>query len=256
MTRMPPYPGTSGRRDWRGALDAVRRLMRDPDDTRQVFRIMRALNTGNAPANYARLIASSAGGRIAYEHAELAALLADPAAMARHAPGTVGAAYRDFLATTGYTADGLVAVSEADHADVWGAEHPYGWMGRRIRDLHDLWHVLTGYQADDPLGEAALVAFSFAQVGGLGWALIAVAAAIKSLAVTRSSLFARAVWEGYRHGRAAAWLVAEDPRTLLDEPLAAARARLGIREPHAYRRARRELGAAIDSFGGARGAAA
>ncbi|MGK6323371.1 Coq4 family protein [Sphingomonas sp. DT-51] len=253
---MPPYPGTSGRRDWPAALDAVRRLMRDADDTRQVFRIMRALNVGNAPANYARLIASAEGGRLAYDRVELSELLSDRAAVERFAPGTVGAAYRDFLATTGYTADGLVAVSESEHESAWGALHPYGWMGRRIRDLHDLWHVLTGYETDDPLGEAALVAFSFAQVGGLGWALIAAAAAAKSFVVARNGLFARAVWEGYRHGRSAAWLVGEDPVALLDEPLDRARARLGIREPRAYRHARRELGAMIDSFGGTERAAA
>ncbi|MGL1788664.1 Coq4 family protein, partial [Vibrio parahaemolyticus] len=63
--------------------------------------------------------------------------------------------------------------------------HPYVWFGRRIRDAHDIWHTLTGYQADEPLGEAALVAFSFAQVGGLGWAWIAAAASIKSLFVFR-----------------------------------------------------------------------
>jgi ubiquinone biosynthesis protein COQ4 len=256
VTRLPPFPGINGGRDWRAAIDAVRRLIRDADDTRQVFRIMRALNTGTAPANYARLLASVAGGQIAYERDEFAAILSDHAVIDLYAPGTVGAAYRDFLASTGYSADGLVAVSEADHADAWGAVHPYGWMDRRIRDLHDIWHVLTGYKADDPLGEAALVAFSYAQVGGLGWALIALAASLKSLTVTRNSLFARAVWEGYRHGRAAIWLLGEDLRTLLDEPIAAARTRLGIREPHAYHRASRELGATMDMFGGARRASA
>ena len=46
------------------------------------------------------------------------------------------------------------------------------------------------------MGEAALVAFSYAQVGGLGWAFIGGAAALKSLQVTRGTLFAKAVWEG------------------------------------------------------------
>lgn len=100
-----------------------------------------------------------------------------------------------------------------------------------MRDTHDIWHVLTGYQADESLGEACLVAFSYAQVGGLGWALIGGAAALKSLQVTRGTLFARAVWEGYRHGRAAAWISGEDYEVLLAEPLEAARARLGIATP-------------------------
>ncbi|WP_288457939.1 Coq4 family protein [uncultured Sphingomonas sp.] len=247
MATLPPLPGTSGRRDWRTAFDAVRRLMADADDTTQVFRIMRALNVGNAPQNYARLIATEEGGRIAYERVELAQRFSDPAFVASFAPGTVGAAYRQFLESTGYSADGLVEVSKLEGDPEW-VDHPYTWMGRRIRDTHDIWHVLTGYQADEPMGEAALVAFSFAQVGGLGWALIGTAAALKSLNVAKNTLFAKAVWEGYRHGRAAQWLQGEDYLTLMHEPIDAARARLGIREPVLYRRAQRELGPAMADF--------
>ena len=194
MAKLPPYPGTTGRRDWRTAFDAIGKLLKNGDDTVQVFRIMRALNVGNAPMNYARLIATQDGGRIAYERIELAERLSDPAYVAQFAPGTVGAAYREFLATTGYSADGLAGVAGAVYRN--DLAHPYAWFGRRVRDVHDLWHVLTGYKADESLGEAALVAFSFAQVGGLGWALIAAAAALKSIRVTGNRLFARAVWEG------------------------------------------------------------
>lgn len=247
MATLPPFPGTTGRRDWRTALDAIRKLLANGDDTRQVFRIMRALNVGNAPMNYARLIATEEGGRIAYDRVELARRFADPAFVASFAPGTVGAAYHAFLETTGYSADGLVEVSKLQ-PDEDEMAHPYAWFGRRVRDTHDIWHVLTGYQADESLGEACLVAFSFAQVGGLGWALIAAAAALKSLKVTGNRLFARAVWEGYRHGRAAKWISGEDYLQLLHEPIDAARARLRIAEPTAYLRAQRELGPELASY--------
>jgi ubiquinone biosynthesis protein COQ4 len=117
-----------------------------------------------------------------------------------------------------------------------------------VRDTHDIWHVLTGYKADEHLGEACLVAFSYAQVGGLGWALIASAASLKSLRETKGTLFAKAVWEGYRHGRAARWISGEDYLTLLHEPIEAARRRLGIREPVLYRRAQAELGEELASY--------
>ena len=247
MPHLPPFPGTTGRRDWRTATDAIRKLLANGDDTTQVFRIMRALNVGNAPMNYARLIASEEGGRIAYDRVELAQRFSDPAFVASFAPGTVGAAYRHFLETTGYSADGLVEVSR-EKPDEQDMLHPYAWFGRRVRDTHDIWHVLTGYQADESLGEACLVAFSYAQVGGLGWAFIASAAALKSLKVTGNRLFARAVWEGYRHGKAAKWVSGEDYLQLLHEPLDAARARLGIREPVAYRHAQRELGPELASY--------
>ena len=97
MAKLPPFPGTTGRRDWRTAFDAIRKLLANGDDTTQVFRIMKALNVGNAPMNYARLIATEEGGRLAYNRVELTERFGDAAWVAQFAPGTVGAAYREFL---------------------------------------------------------------------------------------------------------------------------------------------------------------
>ena len=192
-----PVPGTATQRDWKGAFVALRRLLANGDDTVQVFRIMRALNANNGARNYHRLLATPGGGRIAFRRTELAQLFSRPDYIAGFRPGTVGAVYRDFLNRTGYSAMGLAEVSNADNVP-HDAEHPYAWFGRRERDVHDIWHVLTGYQADEPLGEACLVAFSYAQTKGLGWAAIAVGAALKAKRVTGSWDFARAVIEGNR----------------------------------------------------------
>ncbi|HEY1838246.1 MAG TPA: Coq4 family protein [Rhizomicrobium sp.] len=233
---------TTTRKDWRGALRAVRILLANPDDTVQVFRIMAALNSGTSVKNYHRLIATPEGGRLAYRREELVTRLTNRAWLAQFAAGTVGAAYRAFLERTGFSADGLESVSKEVHPER-DEEHPYAWMGRRERDLHDIWHVLTGYRAEDPLGELCLVAFSYAQNKGLGWAFIAVAGALKSFGETNGKAVRRAIHEGYRHGRAAKWLHAEDIATLFAEPLDAARKRLNIAKPVAYERAQRELGA-------------
>ena len=246
MAKLPPFPGTTGRRDWKTAVGAIQKLLANGDDTTQVFRIMRALNVGAGPKGYARLIATAEGGRMATEQVELAARLSDRAWIDGFAPGTVGAAYRHFLDTTGYSADGLVEVSRINQLE--DMRHPYAWYGRRTRDVHDLWHVLTGYKADESLGEAALVAFSYAQLGGLGWAFIASAASMKSLSVTGNRLFAAAVWEGYRHGKKAKWLVGEDYEKLMAEPLGAARRRLNILEPKAYKHAQQVLGPELASY--------
>ncbi|WEK44720.1 MAG: Coq4 family protein [Candidatus Sphingomonas colombiensis] len=244
---LPPLPGTTGRRDWRTAFNAIRKLLANGDDTVQVFRIMRSLNVGATETGYARLIATEQGGRIAYDQVELAQVFSQPGFASQFAPGTIGAAYRDFLESTGYSADGLADVSREglNNEDM---PHPYAWFGRRVRDTHDIWHVLTGYKADESLGEAALVAFSYAQVGGLGWAFIGAAASLKSLRVTKGTLFSKAVWEGYRNGRAAKWISGEDYMTLLHEPIDAARERLGIRVPTAYLKAQRELGPEMASY--------
>lgn len=237
-----PVPGTNTRRDWKGALTALRKLLRDGNDTVQVFRIMRALNANNSAINYHRLLRTPGGGRIAYRRTELAELFSNPDYIASFRPGTVGAAYRDFLNRTGYSAKGLAEVSMADDVP-HEAEHPYAWFGRRERDIHDVWHVLTGYQADEPLGEACLVAFSYAQTKGLGWAAIAVGASFKARRVTGSWLFGRAVIEGYRHGKRAAWLSGEDYEQLMHEPIDRARQRLRIADPVRYREAQAALAA-------------
>ena len=220
------------RRDLPTAFQAIRKLLADGNDTEQVFRIMRALNGPSMPRNYSRLLSTPEGRRMAYQRIELAEKLCDPAYIASFAPGTVGAAYRNFLEATGYSADGLAKVSNLNQEPI--VEDAYMWFGRRTRDIHDIWHVLTGYRADESLGEAALVAFSYAQTSGKGWAFIAVAASLKSWRVTRSLAFARAVVEGYRLGRRASWLLGEDYEALLNEPINAARERLGISQPVRY----------------------
>jgi ubiquinone biosynthesis protein COQ4 len=233
-------PGLPMKREWGTALAALRRLLANGDDTHQVFRIMRALNGDVTQRNYRKLLTVPGGGQLAYRRLELAQRLTDRAWVDGFAPGTVGAAYRDFLDSTGYSADGLVEISmeEFQNAEI---EHPYTWMGRRERDIHDIWHVITGYKASEHLGEACLVAFSYAQTGGLGWAFIGLGAALKSLRVTGETAFLKAVIEGYRHGKRAAWLHGEDYELLLAEPLDSVRRRLRIGEPVKYRFAQARL---------------
>lgn len=214
--------GVATKLEWGRALAALRKLLADGEDTVQVFEIMRALNGRANVRNYRRLLTTHEGGRIAYEHVELADRLMDEAWLDALPDGSVGAAYRAFVRAERLSADGLAKVSRQRLSQIEQA-HPYAWFGRRTRDVHDVWHVLTGY-GRDPLGEACLVAFSYAQTQGLGWALIAAGAAWRA----RSLKVARAIWQGYRRGRASAWLLAEDYEALLREPLDAARRRLRI----------------------------
>ena len=109
--------------------------------------------------------------------------------------------------------------------------HPIAWMARRTRDVHDVWHVLSGYGRDG-LGEACLVAFSYPQTRSLGWALIALGA----ISRTRGGRYpyAKAIWQGYQRGKKARWLLGEDYEALFAEPLDQARRRLGITPPTVY----------------------
>jgi len=231
------------RKDWAEAFRAMRLLLADPKDTLQVFRVMKALNGGTSARNYQRMLGTVEGGRIAYKREELVAKLTNREWLSQFAPGTVGAAYRAFLERTGFSADGLEAIN-MEVREGREEAHPHAWFGRRERDVHDIWHTLTGYRADDPLGELCLVAFSYAQNKGLGWAFIAVMGSLKSLREPHSAAVWRAVWEGYRNGRNAHWLHNEDIDALFSEPLEDARKRLNIPRPVAYERAQELVGEA------------
>ena len=218
------------RRQWGVALRALRRLLSDKEDTGQVFEIMAALNGNATQRNYRRLLATRTGGRLAYERVELAERLMDDAWLDSFAAGTVGAAYREFVRSENLSADGLVEVSR-NRMSLLEQQHPHAWFGRRNRDAHDLWHILSGYHRDG-LGETCLVAFSYAQLRSLGWALIAVGAALRSRGSTQP--YVRAIWQGYQRGKAAKWLPGEDYEQLMAEPLEAARRRLNITPPTIY----------------------
>jgi ubiquinone biosynthesis protein COQ4 len=226
-------PLAAPRLDLLRALHALRALLRDKEDTAKVFEIMRALNGGATVKGYHRLLRTPEGSTLAAARTEMAPILDDDATMAQFAPGTVGASYFAWKRAEGLSAEGLAEVSRSvNGAAKPGDDNPYAWFGRRTRDIHDLWHVLSGYGRDG-LGEASLVAFSFAQTGGLGWGFIAMGATVQAL--KRGEFGAiRAIIEGWRRGRHAAWLQGQDYRHVLGEDLEAARQRLRIRPARAY----------------------
>jgi ubiquinone biosynthesis protein COQ4 len=214
------------------ALRAFRKLVADKEDTAQVFEIMRALSGRSLARGYNHMLKTQEGGRQAYLAEELAHKLDDPVWLARFEPGTVGAIYRAFREVRGFTAEGL-----ADEARKIGpqidAQHPVVWYSRRIRDVHDIWHVLTGYETD-ALGEACVVAFSYAQTRNLGFAFIGWGAAREIQREVRSVPARRAVWQAYRNGKAARWLPGLDYEALFAQPLDVARKRLNIRPASVY----------------------
>ena len=214
------------------AFRAFRKLVRNKEDTAQVFEIMRALSGRSISRGYTRMLRTMEGGRQAFLREELAHKLDDPVWLARFGPGTVGAAYRDFREARGFTAEGL-ADEARKVAPLVDAQHPVIWYSRRIRDIHDVWHVLTGY-GTDALGEACVVSFSYAQTRNLGFAFIGWGAAREIQREARSVPARRAVLQAWRNGRAARWLPGLDYEALFEQPLEAARARLNIRSASVY----------------------
>lgn len=215
------------------AARALGKLIADKEDTAQVFEIMRALSGDSVLKGYQRLLSTPQGGRIAYEREEFCQRLSDTDWLNTFGPGTVGEAYRAFIAPRGLSAEGLAAESRKTAEGEIDAPHPFAWYGRRMRDVHDVWHVLTGYGTDG-LGEACVVAFSYSQTKSLGFALIAHAGAHQYEKIGNGHPYRRAVMEAFRNGKSAAWLPEVDYVALFGENLEAARARLGVKRPVTY----------------------
>jgi ubiquinone biosynthesis protein COQ4 len=207
----------------------------DKDDTEQVFEIMNALAGRSVDWGYAKLLNSSEGGVQAYRRLELADRLQDREWLKTMPAGSVGAAYLDFIVSQDFSAYGLAEESRKVTDSEIEAAHPRAWYGRRLRDVHDIWHVLTGYHTD-ALGEACVVAFSLPQTRSSGFGLIAAAIAVQFARARTGYPCARAVFQAWRDGRRAAWLPGQDYEALLAEPLDQARLRLRIRRPDIYER--------------------
>lgn len=218
--------------DFAAAGRAIARLLNNKEDTKAVFEIMQALSGRAIPKSYHRLLSSVEGGKIALQAEELQPLLDDHTTLARLPVNSVGRAYLAFVQGRDISAIGLAQESRKTGSQI-DAAHPYAWYARRMRDVHDIWHVLTGYETD-AMGEACVVAFSYAQTKSSGFALIAVAGARELQRHIPNHRVMRAVWQAYVAGRRAAWLPVQDYPALLHEPLSDARQRLNIFAPTLY----------------------
>lgn len=215
------------------ALKALRKLIADKDDTEQVFEIMNALAGRSIQWGYQRLLETPYGGREAYRRLELADVLQDRDYLRALPEGSLGRAYLDFVEAQDFSAYGLADESrKAANADIEAA-HPHAWFARRLRDVHDVWHVLTGYGAN-ALGEGCLVAFSLPQTRSKGFGVIAAAVAIQFARARTGHPCARAIWQAWRDGRKAEWLPGQDYKLLLELPLEEARCRLKVPQPYLY----------------------
>ncbi len=215
------------------AARALGRLIQDPEQTEQVFVVMRSLTGDALTRGHARFAATAVGRHVLTNATDLLTVLNDRAALAQLPDGSLGRAYLDFVTRAGITADGLVAASDVNAAEYAALDPSEAIYARRLRDMHDLWHVVTGF-ATQPFGEVCVVAFSYAQTQNLGFAVIALIGALKIARESAQSGVLRAAWQAYRIGRRAAWMPGVDWEGALAKPLATVRAELRLSPPTRY----------------------
>ena len=217
------------------ALHAIRALIANPDDTAKVFDIIDALSGNAGERTFQRFVRTPEGQRILGEQRNLLATLDDHESLMRLPAGTLGRISAEFVEREQITGQGLADASMTAERRERTLDPDRELFYARLRDMHDLWHVATGYNRD-LLGEAALLSFSYAQTRNRGVGFIV---AVAWMRAKGDFAYARPlIVEGYRRGKRAAWLPAQDWEWLLTQPLAAVRERLGLGDPPAYEQQR------------------
>jgi len=214
------------------ALRAMRTLLADPDDTAQVFHIIRALTGSSFERLYQRVLLHPTGRIVLNEKRDILPVLQDRDTLRALPEGTLGREYARFLDRERLSAEGLVDASNETEDDPVFLDDRARVLSSRLRDTHDLWHVVTGYQRD-LFGEHALLAFTYAQTLNHGIGFIVLMAAIRRWRDGQREVIPLAR-EGFRRGRHAESLVAADWEGLLTRPLSEVRDLLKVEDPSAY----------------------
>jgi ubiquinone biosynthesis protein COQ4 len=225
MTAISANPRNSTRLRPLKAMRAFR-VLQATGDTRQVFVILRAMR-GKALINTFRRFAQSAlGKKVLAERRDLLPALADREGLRSLPQDSLGRAYLAFMEEEQLSAEGLVQASESWEDDPMPPD--IDLFRARMRELHDVSHVVTGY-GRDPLGELCLLAFTYRQFGNLGRLLIVAMAWSQIPKPGRAAVF-----EAWRNGKSCAWLGDQDWEALLARPLDEVRRSLSLSLPRRY----------------------
>ena len=223
------------------SYQALRRA-RATGDPRIVLGFMRPFHTREFERTFLRVLANPVGRRLLDEERSLLPVLADLESLQALSEGSLGREYARFMETeelsiTDFAEASLASMNELDYRDrrAWT-------LAQRLRDMHDLIHVVAGY-GRDLLGEMAVLSFSSGgRKHGMNYRLVF----ILRLAQWR---FARAgrpdaagvLRSATERGARAAFLPAVEWERLLPLPLSLVREELGISPPPAYEPIRYDL---------------
>lgn len=190
-TRMPsPWTRT------KQALSALGVLMKDHTRLDQVLVFTQAVNLGRLKNAADRIEAMPEGAALLREQPRIDREHVDFDALRRLADGTLGREYMRFLDDNGITPDVFAELPEVGDERV-------AFMMLRMRQTHDLWHVLTGYAPDVP-GELRLQAFTFAQTGAPSALALTVFGTVR-WTFAKKGHYGK-VMEAFRRGRATKFL--------------------------------------------------
>ncbi len=216
------------------AIHHMRKLIADKESTEQFFHMMEALNGASLMRRFDDFLGSANGKKRFQDRRYLPPILDDHSWIETLPENSLGKAYMRFMKREKLSAQGLVEESDKFRQNAKSYKDDFDWYSKRLRDTHDLFHILTGY-GRDPLGEACLLGFTHPQHKARGFLIVGFMAAFE---VKQRSPKGTKVWscfrEGRQNGKLADVIAEHDLIALMHRPLEEARAHLNIAQPKAY----------------------
>jgi len=207
------------------AMRAIRVLLAN-GDTRQIFVILRAMRGRAMIKAFRRFAQSPVGRTVLAERRDIYPVLTNREGLRALPEASLGRTYLAFMESEDLSAQALVQASESWEGDPLPADMDL--FRTRMRELHDVSHVVTGY-GRDPLVELCLLTHAYRQQGNLGRLMIVTMAWGRLPKAAR-----RAVFEAWRNGKTCFWLADQDWEALLARPLDEVRRALSVETPRRY----------------------
>jgi ubiquinone biosynthesis protein COQ4 len=190
-----------------------------------------------------RFLAAAEGRRLIAAGTSLPDALSDHEALRQMAQGSLGRKFLSFSERHGLDARKLIESQHEMSRDYEELDPVRQYVSDRFTVMHDLWHVLAGYDATTA-GESALMCFSLPQRINDRALPIFIA-----MSVVTGKLGPRNAYEAFVRGLRAKLLTAVPFEKLLPLPLETVRERLGISPPRAGHPAATTAGMLIQATG-------
>jgi ubiquinone biosynthesis protein COQ4 len=209
-------------------------VLKDKEQTDEIVAVIDALPWRGVGEAASAFLASERGRAIFQAEPYLPDFLDDHAALRRTPKGSFAHAYCDFMEREGLTAAGMVDATNA-RQDGKPLTDGVAWYIDRLRDFHDILHIVTGY-GRDLLGEQCVFAFMYHQRPspghlGLAWAGTLL---MKAKMKTKAPIL-RALTEARRNGESCPRIVEQPIHELFSMPLSTVRDKLNVADPYWYR---------------------
>lgn len=200
-------------------LKGVLSLVRDPTQTGSVYDIEDGMKHSEAMAVATKHMLAEPGV-MALAQEKYLAPLPDIPQLLQCPVGSLGHAYATYINTSGFDPAFYRSISIDDDTS---------YLLLRLRQTHDIWHVVTGFSTDVP-GELGLKAFELAQTRRTMAGILIAGGFLKCLLQTPTELdlLLDRIARGYRMGSHAKSLLAQKWEQDWDKSLTEWRSELGL----------------------------